>query len=110
MSEQVRRDGADSLQPLRREEHPSAEDAQAAALLAQVHPLAPLPDLSVARIRRRLEKEPHRDAGTRWPRWLTATVAIAASLLLLETAAAATLSAFPALRRQVWEVVAAHLS
>jgi len=100
--------GADSLRPLRRENGLAPEDAEIAASFSE--PLPPFSEIAAARIRRRLEQE-RAHAGHRpaFPMWLKVTVGVAASLFLLETAAAAAISAWPAMHDRFWAAVAARM-
>jgi hypothetical protein len=102
--------GADSLRPLRRETAVEPEDRDVAALLGQVEPLPPASEIAEVRIRRRLEQERSDERRSHSvPIWFKAMVGVAASLFLLETAAAAAISAWPALHDRFWATVAAHL-
>jgi hypothetical protein len=95
---------ADSLKPLRRETNLSPDDAEIAAVFAE--PLPPLSDIAVARIRRRLDA-PGRSRST--PMWFRWAIGVAAALFLLETATAAAISTWPALKHRFWATVAAHI-
>ena len=96
---------ADSLKPLRRETNLSPDDAEIAAVFAE--PLPPLSDIAVARIRRRLDADaPGRSRSM--PMWFRWAIGVAAALFLLETATAAAISTWPALKQRFWTTVAAQ--
>ncbi len=84
--------------PLRRDDNPAPEDAELADLFRRVKPRGPLHELAVQRIRRGLEQRVGPSASRR-QRWIRATLAVAASLFLMETFAALAVSAWPASRR-----------
>jgi hypothetical protein len=96
--------GVDSLKPLRRETNLSTDDAEIAAIFAE--PLPPLSEIAVARIRRRLEAP---DRSHSMPMWLRWAVAVAAALFLLETATAAAISTWPALKQRFWAMVTSQM-
>jgi len=98
--------GADALRPLRRETAVLPEDRDVATLLGHVDPLPPASEIAEVRIRRTLEAP---RGSPRWPFWFRATVAVAAFLFLIETAAAAAISVWPALHDRFWTTVAVHL-
>ncbi len=106
MSERPQTTASDPLRPLRREETLAPEDLLIGKLLMRVRPLEPLTELTLARIRRRLDQE----ARPKFRVWVRAIVAAAASLFIVEIAVAATISVLPATRRQIVEMLVARLA
>ncbi len=104
MNNRFSKKGVDSLKPLRREPNLSPDDAEIAAVFAK--PLPPLSEISVARIRRSLEAPDRSRSVPIWFRW---AVGVAAALFLLETATAAAISTWPALRQRFWATVASQM-
>jgi len=102
--------GRTLVDPPRGDECVLAEDRKLAALLSRVGPLAPASEIAELRIRKRLEQERDQQGHSRSASmWIKAIIGVAASLFLLETAAAAAISAWPALRGRFLLTVAAHL-
>ncbi len=108
MSKRSHHKAADSLRLLRLEASLPPEDLELASLFGQAPP--PLSEISAARIRRRLEIESNNETRSRrLPMWFAWVAGAAASLFLLEAAAAAAISAWPALQHRFWATVATHL-
>jgi hypothetical protein len=101
--------GADALEPLRLSASVFPEDHEAAQLCREMESVPPLSEIAVARIRRRLERERDHQPRGGLPVWLKVAIGAAASLFLIETAAAATISAWPALHERFWTLVGNHV-
>jgi hypothetical protein len=98
------------LRHLRRTPEVAPEDAPMARLFAQVDRIEPIPEATVARMRRRLVEgvvEPTAEhSHARLPFWLRAVAVACISLVVLEVAAAATLAASPYLRKWMLQAIA----
>jgi hypothetical protein len=98
------------LSHLRSTPEVAPEDAPMARLFAQVGRLEPIPETTLARMRRRLvegvAKTTDARSDGRLPLWLRAVAIACVSLVVLEVAAAATLAASPSLRKRILHAIA----
>jgi Tetratricopeptide repeat len=101
---------AAALRPLRREERLAPEDIRMAELFRKDPPLDPISEIAAVRIRRKLDRRISELARSRYPAWLQRSVVAAASMFVLQVAAAAAISASPVLRQQLVGVLAARLA